>query len=155
MGLLQLFSNPAMLGGLALAAAPLIIHLLNKRRFEVHEWAAMDFLFQASIMNRRRVRFEDLLILLLRILLIALLVFAVARPLLKGLGSWDEDRRLVLGHNILRQWSLQCYTIGIVRRQVLTIVSNRFKNVPDQIIHSFRLMTPRYIGVEQFYLHQE
>ena len=67
----------------------------------------------------------------------------------------DEDRRLALGHNILRQWSLQCYTIGIVRRQVLTIVSNRFKNVPDQIIHSYRLMTPGYIGVEQFYLEQE
>ena len=67
----------------------------------------------------------------------------------------DEDRKLALGRNILRQWSQQCYTIGIVRRQVLTIVSSRFRNVPDQIIQSYRLMTPGYIGVEQFYIEQE
>jgi len=34
-------------------------------------------------------------------------------------------------------------------------VSDRFKNVPDEIIHSFRLMTPGYLGIEQFYFEQE
>ncbi len=67
----------------------------------------------------------------------------------------DESRKLALGHKILGQWAEQCYTIGIVRRQVLTIVSNRFKNVPDRIIHDFRVMTPGYIGVEQFYIDDE
>ncbi len=90
------FFNPALLIGLALAAAPIIIHFLNKRKFEVHEWAAMDFLFQASIINRRRVKLEDLLLLLLRTLLIIFLVLVVARPLIKGLGDWSEDQRLVI-----------------------------------------------------------
>ena len=67
----------------------------------------------------------------------------------------DDERKLALGRNILRQWSEECYTIGVIRRQVLTIVSNRFKNVPDDIIQSFRLMTPGYIGIEQFYFEQE
>jgi len=67
----------------------------------------------------------------------------------------DDARRLRLGQNILRQWSEECYTIGIVREMQLTIVSNRFKNVPEHIIHSYRLLTPGYIGVEQFYIDDE
>ena len=67
----SLFINPWLLGGLALALAPVIIHIFNKRRFRIHEWAAMDFLFQAAVHNRRRVRFEDVILLLLRTLIIA------------------------------------------------------------------------------------
>ena len=61
-------------------------------------------------------------------------------------------RRLELGRSILRQWSQECYTIGICRQELVTIVSNRFKNVPEHIIHDYRIMTPGYIGIEQFYL---
>jgi len=92
----ELFVNPMMLWGAALASAPIIIHLLNKRRYRVHEWAAMDFLFAAMSSNRRRLKFEDLLLLLLRMLLILFLVFAVARPVIKGLAGWREDERVVV-----------------------------------------------------------
>jgi len=74
------FAHPAILGGLALAALPIIIHLLNRRRFKTMEWAAMDFLLKAAVRNRRRVRLENLLLLLLRTLLVVLLILAVARP---------------------------------------------------------------------------
>lgn len=67
----------------------------------------------------------------------------------------DDQRRLDLGHRILRQWAEECYTIGICRQELLTIVSNRFKNVPDHIIHDYRVMTPGYIGIEQFYLDED
>ena len=66
----------------------------------------------------------------------------------------DERRRLEIGHNILRQWAEECYVIGICRNDLLTIVSNRFKNVPDEIIHDWRVMTPGYIGIEQFYIDE-
>ena len=92
----ELFVNPWLLGGIALAAAPIIIHLLNRRRFQVHDWAAMEFLLQASVSNRRRIRFEALLLLLLRVLLILLLVFTVARPILTGGGAWHEDERVII-----------------------------------------------------------
>lgn len=78
-GLLQ-FGNIAMLGGLALVSLPVIIHLLNKRRFKEVHWAAMEFLLQAERKNRRRIKLEHLLLLLLRCLLVALIVLAVARP---------------------------------------------------------------------------
>jgi hypothetical protein len=94
--LADFFVNPWLLGGLALASAPVIIHLLNKRRYRVHDWAAMDFLLQALTRQRRRLKFEDLILLLLRVALIVLVVLAVARPLVKGWGGWREDERVVV-----------------------------------------------------------
>ena len=32
----DLFVNPWLVGGLALTAAPIIIHLLNRRRYRIH-----------------------------------------------------------------------------------------------------------------------
>ena len=64
----------------------------------------------------------------------------------------DEEKKLEVGRRILRQWAEECYTIGIVHQYQVTIVSNRFKNVPDEIIHSYRLKTPAYMGIEQFYI---
>jgi len=49
-----------------LLASPILIHLLNKRRFKIVEWAAMDFLFQADKKNRRRVQLENFVLLMLR-----------------------------------------------------------------------------------------
>ena len=74
------FVHPAILGGLALASLPIIIHLLNRRRFKRMDWAAMEFLLKAAVRNRRRVRLENLLLLLLRTLIVILLVMAVSRP---------------------------------------------------------------------------
>jgi peptide/nickel transport system substrate-binding protein len=67
----------------------------------------------------------------------------------------DPDRKMKLGRNILRQWAEECYTIGIVRQDLVTLVSNRFHNVPEQLIHSYRVLTPGYIGIEQFYIAEE
>jgi len=71
------------------------------------------------------------------------------------LGATDEDKRLELGRNILRQWSEECYTIGVCRQELLTIVRNEFRNVPEHLIHDYRVFTPGYIGIEQFYIAQE
>ena len=66
----------------------------------------------------------------------------------------DDARKLEIAQRILGQWADECYTIGICRKELLTIVSDRFRNVPDQIVHSYRLMTPGYIGIEQFFLQE-
>ena len=73
---------------------------------------------------------------------------------LRGIAD-DSARKLELGRRILRQWTDECYAIGIVHQQQLTIVSNRFHNVPAEIIQDYRLMTPGYIGIEQFYMTRE
>lgn len=74
------FLNPIMLFGLAAVAVPIIIHLLNRRRFQKVVWAAMRFLNISVEQNQRRMRIEDLLLLLLRCLLLILLALALARP---------------------------------------------------------------------------
>lgn len=63
---------------------PIIIHLLNRRRFRPVRWAAMEFLLKAEKRNKRRVQIENLLILLLRTLLVLLLILIVSRPLVTG-----------------------------------------------------------------------
>ncbi|RIK78705.1 MAG: hypothetical protein DCC68_14625 [Planctomycetota bacterium] len=72
--------HPWLLAGAAAIAAPIIIHLLSKRKFRILDWAAMDFLLEAERKNRRRVRLENFIILLLRCLALALIAALAARP---------------------------------------------------------------------------
>lgn len=73
--------NPYLfLGGAALLAAPIIIHLLNKRKFRTVDWAAIEFLLEADKKNRRRIRLENWLLLLLRCMAVLLVALFLARP---------------------------------------------------------------------------
>lgn len=84
------FINPALLFGIAAVAVPIIIHLLNRRKFQRVVWAAMRFLRVSVEQNQRRMRIEDLILLILRCLLVALLALALARPALRSAmaGIW-------------------------------------------------------------------
>src|SRR5437762_8407826 len=74
--------NPAFfVAGIFLAAIPIVIHLLNRRRFKTVQWAAMEFLLRAMRKNRRRIRFEQWLLLAVRCSVLFLLGLALARPL--------------------------------------------------------------------------
>jgi hypothetical protein len=77
------FINMAMLLGLLGIALPFLVHLLSRRKFDIVEWGAMQFL-ELSQKTRRRLRLEELLLLLLRMGLIALIALALARPWLSG-----------------------------------------------------------------------
>ncbi len=74
------FLNPLLLWGVALASIPIILHLLHKRQYQEVEWAAMRFLLQAVEKNSRRIRLEQLLLLIVRVLILSLLAFALAQP---------------------------------------------------------------------------
>ena len=66
-------------GGAAATSIPVVIHLLNRRRFRVKQWAAMEFLLAAMRRNVRRLRLQRWLLLLLRILAILILAAAIAQ----------------------------------------------------------------------------
>jgi len=72
------------IAGLASIAAPILIHMLSRQRRRPIEWGAMRFLLEAFRKHRRRLQIEQLLLLLIRCLVIALIGFALARPLLEG-----------------------------------------------------------------------
>ncbi len=84
------FLSPLLIWGALLGVIPLIIHLLNRRRFRRVEWAPMRYLKLTIRRNRRRIQVEQLLLLLVRIALPVLLFFFLARPVLHptGLERW-------------------------------------------------------------------
>jgi hypothetical protein len=77
------FVNPWMLAGLAGLALPVVVHLLSRRRFDVVDWGAMQFL-ELRGRTRRQVRLIELLLPLVRMAMIALIAIAFARPFLSG-----------------------------------------------------------------------
>jgi hypothetical protein len=82
-----------MLAGLAAASIPIILHLLNRRRFRERSWAAMRFLLEAIRKNQRRIRLEQLILLAVRTLIILLVVSAMARPFLEKYRPILPDQR--------------------------------------------------------------
>ena len=94
------FIQPWILVALPLVAVPIIIHLVNQRRFQTVPWAAMMFLLQASRMSSGYTKLRQWLILLMRALAVACLVFFTSRPLASGLigllGSRSSEVAIVL-----------------------------------------------------------
>ncbi len=83
------------IAGAIAASAPVIIHLLNRRRFRTVQWAAMDFLRQAVQRNRRILQIRDLVLLLLRTAALLLFGLALARPFFqRGESAFDPDSPL-------------------------------------------------------------
>ena len=87
------FANVPLLYGLAAASVPILIHLLNRRRFREVTWAAMQFLMAALRKNRRRIRIEQWLLLAIRTLVVLLVVTAMAKPFLETFGALIAGRR--------------------------------------------------------------
>jgi hypothetical protein len=81
------FANAPLLYALAAAGVPVVIHLLNKRKYREVPWAAMRFLMAAVRKNRRRLRVEQWLLLAIRTLVVLLVVAAMARPFLESFGA--------------------------------------------------------------------
>jgi uncharacterized membrane protein len=59
------------------ASIPIVIHLLNRKRYRVVNWAAMRFLQLAQKRTTRKLRIEQWLLLVIRTLLIVLLILAM------------------------------------------------------------------------------
>jgi len=84
------FLTPMLLGGMALVAVPVVLHLIMRRKPVKREFPALRFLRQKAVANRRRLRLSHLLLLLLRMAALVLLAIALARPVLRGAG-WLAD----------------------------------------------------------------
>jgi len=73
------FLAPWILAALPAALIPVLIHLLNRRRPRPIPWAAMQMLMESVRKNQRRLQLRDLMLLIMRVLVIAVLVFLFAR----------------------------------------------------------------------------
>jgi len=84
-----------MLFGLLAIGLPVAIHLLSRPQLRQVRWAATRFLMKSVQKNRRRIQAEDILLLLLRCLLVALLVLIFARP-----AFWSGESGPLIGRGI-------------------------------------------------------
>jgi hypothetical protein len=82
------FLSPLLLSCLAVLAVPLWLHLRRKRRQTPVEFPSLRYLKMAAARMKRQARVEDLGLLLLRLLLVALLAAAFARPVVRSSGGW-------------------------------------------------------------------
>ena len=73
-----------LLAALPIVALPVVIHLINQRRYQTIRWGAMMFLLAANRMSRGYARLRQWWILLFRMLALAGLIFAISRPLASG-----------------------------------------------------------------------
>ena len=103
------FLQIAMLGGLAAMALPVLAHLISRRRFDIVQWGAMQFL-QLGRKTRRRIRLEELLLMLLRMGILGAIAFAMARPWASGgaigklTGRVSRDVVLVIDGSYSMGW---------------------------------------------------
>lgn len=98
--------------GLPLAAAPIVIHLINLLRHRIVRWPAMEFLLASQRKYRTRILLRQLLLLLLRVLAIVGLVLLFAQP------RWVTKLGSILGSSRTRHVVLldDSYSMGEVLR---------------------------------------
>lgn len=78
------FLNPLVLLALAAASIPLLLHLLNRSRLRTIEFSSLRFLKELQKTRIRRIKLNNILLMLLRIGLVVFAVLAFARPALRG-----------------------------------------------------------------------
>lgn len=88
------FLNPAILWGLFALGIPVLIHLWNGRQGIKIAWAAVRFLEENENKPVRHIKFEQWLLLLLRLLLLTLLVLILAKLFWDKIGK-DEEKRVI------------------------------------------------------------
>jgi hypothetical protein len=74
------FIHGYLLGGLLLTGLPVLLHLVMRQKPRHLQFPAFRFLRQRHLSNRRKLRLQHLLLLLLRMAVIAALCLALARP---------------------------------------------------------------------------
>ena len=84
--------TPAFLYGLAAIAIPIVIHFLFKARKQTVIFSSVQFILQSAVRKSSRIRFRELLLLLLRIAIFALIVLAFAKPFRPSAAGADRRR---------------------------------------------------------------
>ena len=102
------FVNPAFLFGLLAIGVPIVIHLFNFRKYKRVYFTNVRFLKELKEQTKKRSQLRHLLILLLRILAIACLVFAFSQPYIPFLGNKKKvDSRNAISIYIDNSFSME------------------------------------------------
>lgn len=88
------FLQPLFLAGLLAAALPIIIHLINRRKAVRRPFPAMKLLQESNERIARSVKIRQWVLLALRVLAVAVLAMAIAKPYVLSSQGMTADERL-------------------------------------------------------------
>ncbi len=111
-----MFLYPLFLAGLAAVILPIIAHLFLRPRAKVVRFPMLRFLMATRVDQRNWRRVKDLLLLLLRIAIVALVVLMFAQPCLNGGGTGPQHLVLVLDDTLsmeYRQGRNSCFADAV------------------------------------------
>ena len=94
------FLEGAFLAGLAAAAIPIILHLLNRRKAKVVIFPSLRFLREVESRTARRSRLVERCVLILRVLTLAFLALALARPVFQSGPRGRASRVYVIDNSM-------------------------------------------------------
>src|SRR4051812_38063853 len=98
-----MFLMSTILFGSALAAIPILVHLLHRQKTTPIAWGAMQFLMETPLKLKRKQRIDHWLLMLLRIALLLTLVALLARPTVVGAtfsSNSPMDIAIVIDHSL-------------------------------------------------------
>lgn len=99
--------------GAACISIPIIIHLLSRRQRPPIEWAAMQFILEAWRNQRRRLRLQNLILLIVRCLIPLVLGFALAQPILNRsslLGTSSSINHILIDNSLVSGYEYESGT---------------------------------------------
>lgn len=87
------FVNGALVAGALALAIPIIIHLFHKSRFQIVKWGAMHLLEAVIRTNQRRIKIEQIILLIIRAAIPLILALCMARPVWTGVRKLMGETR--------------------------------------------------------------
>lgn len=106
------FLNPTALLALLAAGIPVILHFLNLRRQNKIQFSSIEFILRLRKNKIRRIKIRQWILLALRILIIASLVFAFSRPALKSASFFSAGAKTSVVIIIDNSFSMAPVTAG-------------------------------------------
>src|SRR5438270_4677551 len=85
------FLTPFMLWGSLAAGIPIALHFFFRSRYRRVPWAAMKFLLTSIEQTSRRLKFQELLLLVVHCAVLVVLALALARPLFSTVNAGGKE----------------------------------------------------------------
>ncbi|MCC5849095.1 MAG: BatA domain-containing protein [Verrucomicrobia bacterium] len=147
----MMFLAPWLLLGTVLGGLPIVIHLLNRPRYQVEPWGAMRFLEEALNRRSKRIRIQHILLMILRALVLVLFALALSRPVWRAenIGAAGQPTTLALvfdGSYTLRQGEHRAQAFERARQTALELVDEMREQDNALVIWAGnrpRALTPR------------
>jgi len=149
------FINPYFLWGLIATGIPVVIHLFNFRRFKKVYFSNVSFLEELKLQTQKYSRLKHLIVLIMRILAIACLVFAFAQPFIPFAGT----KKTIQGKNVVSIYVDNSFSMEALsdENKLLDVAKTKAREILSAYNNSdlFQLLTNDFEGKHQRLLSKD